>query len=63
MLIKVALVVLVLWLVGVLIPLQLGDAVHVLLFIGLALLLLGFLKQREAAMKAAAGANSPPNRR
>ena len=63
MLIKVALVVLVLWLVGVLGPFQFGDMVHVLLLVGLALLLLGFVKAREAAMKAAAGANSPPSQR
>ena len=63
MLIKVALVLLVLWLVGVLGPFQIGDVVHVLLLTGLALLLLGFLRAREAAVKAAAGTNSPPSQR
>ena len=63
MLLKVALVVLVLWLVGVLGPFQFGDMVHLLLLVGLALLFFGFLKAREAAMRAAAGTNNPPSQR
>jgi hypothetical protein len=57
MLIKLALVLLVTWLVGVLFFSNTGDAVHVLLLAGLALLLLGFLRAREEAMRRALGSN------
>jgi hypothetical protein len=53
MLIKFALVLLVTWLVGVLFFSNAGDAVHVLLLAGLTLLLLGFLRAREEAMRRA----------
>jgi hypothetical protein len=49
MLLKAALVLLVVWLVGVLTPYDVGQLVHVLLLVGLMLLLLGFLKAREGA--------------
>ena len=58
MLIKFALALLVTWLVGVLLFSNTGDAVHVLLLVGLALLLLGFLRARDEAMRRALG-NSP----
>lgn len=55
MLLKAALVLLVVWLVGVLGPYDVGQLVHVLLLVGLMLVLLGFLKARE-------GATPPPPR-
>jgi hypothetical protein len=51
MLFKSALIVLVTWLVGVLFFRNVGDVVHLPLLIGLALLLLSFLRAREAAMR------------
>ena len=51
MLFKSALVLLVTWLVGVLFVSSAGDAVHVLLLVGLALLMLAFLRAREEAMR------------
>jgi hypothetical protein len=49
MLLKAALLILALWLVGVLGPFEVGALVHVLLLVGLMLLLLGALKARDAA--------------
>ena len=49
MLLKIACVLLVVWLLGVLGLYSIGDLVHVLLLVGLMLLLLGVLKAREAA--------------
>lgn len=57
MLIKFALALLVTWLIGVLFSSNTGDAVHVLLLVGLALLLLGFLRARDEAMRRALGNN------
>jgi hypothetical protein len=51
MLLKVALVLLALWLFGVLGPYEFGTLVHVLLLLGLMLFLLGALKAREAAVR------------
>ena len=51
MLFKSALVLLVTWLVGVLFVSGAGNAVHVLLLVGLALLMLAFLRAREAAIR------------
>jgi hypothetical protein len=51
MLFKSALVLLVMWLVGVLFVSTAGAAVHVFLLVGLALLLLAFLRAREEAMR------------
>ena len=51
MLFKFALIVLVTWLVGVLFFSSMGDLVHLPLLVGLALLLLAFLRAREAAMR------------
>jgi hypothetical protein len=53
MLLKVALVLLAVWLIGVLGVYDIGDAVHVLLLVGGMLLLLGALKARDAATAAA----------
>jgi Family of unknown function (DUF5670) len=49
MLFTLALILLAAWLLGVLGLYAAGDAVHVLLLIGLMLLLLSFLKARDAA--------------
>ena len=49
MLLKIAFVLLIAWLLGVLGPYRIGDLVHVLLLVGLMLLLLGALKARDAA--------------
>jgi hypothetical protein len=57
MLLKVALVLLAVWLIGVLGAYDIGDAVHVLLLVGGMLLLLGVLKARDAAVAAARDVN------
>lgn len=62
MLLKTALVLLAVWLVGVLGVYNLGDAVHIFLLVGGMLLLLGFLKARDAAL-AASRHSSEPSRR
>jgi len=49
MLLKMAFVLLIAWLLGVLGLYRIGDLVHVLLLVGLMLLLLGALKARDAA--------------
>ena len=49
MLLKVAFVVLAIWLVGVLGVYEAGSFVHLLLMAGLMMLLLGVLKARDAA--------------
>jgi len=49
MLLKAALLVLAIWLIGVLVPNDAGGLVHVLLLVGLMMLLLGALKARDAA--------------
>ena len=51
MLFKTALVLLVAWLLGVLGVYRLGELVHLLLLVGLMLLLLAFLKARDAAAR------------
>ena len=55
MLFKVALVLLVLWLLGLSGVYDIGDLVHGLLLVGLMLLLLAFLNARDAAVRSAAG--------
>jgi hypothetical protein len=59
MLVKVALVLLAVWLIGILGVYDIGDAVHVLLLVGGMLLLLGALKARDAATAAAGDVNDP----
>jgi hypothetical protein len=53
MLFKIALTLLVAWWIGVLGVYPAGQLVHVLLLIGLALLMLAFLRAREAAVRRA----------
>ena len=53
MLLKLALLLLVVWLAGVLGAYELGDLVHLPLLFGLLLLLLGVLKARDAAVAGA----------
>ena len=61
MLLKIALVLLAVWLFGVLGAYDLGDAIHVFLLAGGMLCLLGFLKARDAAL-AAGGPEKPSDR-
>jgi hypothetical protein len=63
MLLKIALVLLAVWLVGVLGVYDIGDAVHIFLLVGGMLFLLGFLKAREAALAASRQPEEPPVRR
>jgi hypothetical protein len=60
MLFKVAVVLLMVWLLGVVGAYRVGDLVHVLLLVGLLLLLLAFLRAREAAARRASG--GPPDK-
>ena len=52
MLLKFGLLLLVAWLLGILGLYRLGQNIHIFLLVGLMLLLLGFLKARDAAGKA-----------
>ena len=52
MLLKIGLVLLVAWLLGIVGVYQVGQGVHVFLLVGLMLLLLGFLKARDSAGRA-----------
>ena len=58
MLFKIALALLAVWLLGVLGLYTIGDLVHVLLLVGLWLLLLAFLRARDAAVRGAVGGPS-----
>ena len=62
MLLKIAMVLLVAWLIGVLGVYSVGDRVHVLLLVGLMLLLLGFVRARDAAIAAAREAADRPSK-
>ena len=53
MLFKIALTLLVAWLIGVLGVYSAGQLVHVLLLVGLALLMYALLRAREAAVRRA----------
>ena len=55
MLFKIAFVLLGAWLLGVLGAYPSGDLVHVLLLVGLMLLLLAFVRARDAALRRAVG--------
>jgi hypothetical protein len=55
MLFTIALVLLALWLLGLVGVYRVGDLFHVFLLIGLMFLLLGFLRAREAALRASVG--------
>lgn len=63
MLLKVALVLLLVWLVGALGVYDIGDAVHILLLVGGMLLLLGILKARDAALESGRHRDDPSARR
>ena len=60
MLFIIALALLAVWLLGVLGLYTIGDAVHVLLIAGLGVLMLAFLRARDAAVKRAV--NGPSER-
>jgi hypothetical membrane protein len=60
MLFGIALVLLAAWVLGLVGVYNVGDLVHVLLLVGLMLLLLAFLRARDAAVRGAA--SGPPNR-
>jgi hypothetical protein len=62
MLLKVAIVLLLAWLAGVIGLYHIGDLVHGLLLVGLMLLLLGGLRARDAAAAAAPGPGKRPDR-
>lgn len=51
MLFKIALVLLIAWLLGLIGVYRVGDVVHVLLLVGLMLLLLAFLRARDAVVR------------
>jgi hypothetical protein len=55
MLLKTALILLAAWLLGVLGLYSVGERVHVLLLVGLFLLLLAFVRARDAAIRRSAG--------
>jgi Family of unknown function (DUF5670) len=61
MLFTIASLLLVVWLLGIFGLYRAGDLVHVLLLVGLMLLLLAFLKAREAAVRRTSG--GPPDKR
>ena len=61
MLVKIALVLLGTWVLGLVGVYNVGDLMHVLLLVGLMLLLLAFGKARDAAMRG--GTGGPPDRR
>ena len=63
MLLKIALVLLAVWLVGIVGVYDIGDAVHIFLLVGLMLFLLGFLRAREAAIATSRRPDEPPARR
>ena len=60
MLFTIAFVLLIAWLLGVLGVYRVGDLVHVLLLVGLMLLLLAFVRAREAAVRPQSG--KPPDK-
>jgi hypothetical protein len=53
MLFRVGLVLLAMWLLGLVGVYRIGDLFHVFLLVGLMLLLLGFVRARDAAVRAA----------
>jgi hypothetical protein len=63
MLLKIALGLLALWLVGVVGVYDIGDAVHIFLLVGLMLFLLGVLRARDAAITASRRPEEPSVRR
>ena len=63
MLLKIALVLMAAWLTGVLGLYDIGDAVHLLFLVGGMLLLLAFVKGRDAAPTPRPPREDPPRRR
>jgi hypothetical protein len=61
MLLRAGLVAIAIWLLGMLGFYEAGELVHVLLLVGLLMLLLGFLKARDAVMPTES--QSQPNKR
>ena len=61
MLFKVAFVLLILWFLGMAGLYRIGDLLHALLLVGLMLLLMGFVKARDAARRRLVE-NSPDHR-
>ena len=59
MLFKVAFVLLVVWLVGVIGLFDIGELVHGFLLVALMLLLLGFVRARDAARKVPGHSDKP----
>jgi hypothetical protein len=55
MLFKIAMLLLVAWLLGVVGVYRVGDLVHLLLLVALMLLLLTFVRAREAALRRSRG--------
>ena len=55
MLVKVGVVLLAVWLLGLVGVYRIGDLFHVFLLVGLMLLLLGFLRARDAAVRPVMG--------
>ena len=53
MLFKISFALLIAWVLGVVGVYRVGDLVHVLLLVGLMLLLLAFVRAREAALRRA----------
>ena len=62
MLLKIALVLLALWVVGIVGVYDIGDAVHIFLLVDGMLLLLGVLKARDAATAASRNPEEPSGR-
>lgn len=58
MLFRIAFFLLAAWLIGVAGLYRVGDLVHVLLLVGLMILLLAFLRARDAALRRDTGAPS-----
>lgn len=63
MLLKVALVLLLAWIVGALNIGRIGNTVHLLLLVGLMLLLLVVMKARDAATFGNRDSSKPPRQR
>jgi hypothetical protein len=61
MLFKIALVLLAVWLLGLFGVYNFGDLFHGFLLVGLMLLLLAFLRAREAALRRTVGETKKPS--
>ena len=59
---KMAVLLLVVWLCGVLGLYRAGEAVHILLLVGMMLMLIAFLKAREAASRASREPREPADK-